>query len=297
MGLRKHKKKQFLWGIVVFMLLLGPGIFFSRSPILVVTDSFFDVLYGRWRTWEKRLILSFRFFRLVKPVVIGENADQDMVAFGVEAASARPYCVLFPFRYGEGARRYAGEHPAVPVAVLGGRLPPPQGEEKLLFFGTDTALDLYRAGLCAAAFIKPEEEVFIFPDLIFPETDRKAFLEGLRVRGYLKDPFYMNAYADLSSRMGISVVMTGTPPAFLEGRVKIPIILFSWMDPAISSADVKLVFDDSPWALAPEVIKILGQNGEEQVVPSEISVLDRRIQEKALVKEIKNLIRQEPVTP
>jgi hypothetical protein len=64
------------------------------------------------------------------------------------------------------------------------------------------------------------------------------------------------------------------------------------MDPAVSSGDVKLVFDDSPWALAPEVIKILGQKGEEKVIPSKISVLSRKIQEKALVKEIKDLIRQ-----
>jgi hypothetical protein len=297
MGLRKNKKKLFLWGILVFIPLLGTGIFFSRPPILIVTDPFFDALYGQWRIREKRLILSFQFFRPVKPVVIGENADQDMVPFGVEAASARPYCVLFPFRYGEGARRYAGKHPGIPAAVLGGRLAPPQGEENLLFFGTDTVLDLYRAGLCAAAFIQPEEEVFVFPDLLLSGDDRKAFLEGLQAGGYTKAPFYMNVYVDLSSRRGISVVMTGPSPSFLEGRVKIPVILFSWMDPAVSSGDVKLVFDDSSWALAPEVIKILGQNGEGRVVSSKISVLSRKIQEKALVKKIRNLIRQKPLVP
>ncbi|MDR2760087.1 MAG: hypothetical protein LBB78_11995 [Spirochaetaceae bacterium] len=297
MGFKEHKKKIILWGIVVFIPLLGTGIFFSRPPVLVVTDSFFDALYGRWRTWEKRLELSFRFFRPVKPVYISENADQDAVPFAVEAASARPFCVLFPFRYNEGARRYVRQHPDIPTVVLGGRLTPPQGEEGLLFFGTDTVLDMYRAGLCVAAFIQSEEEVFVFPDPFISGVDRDAFLEGLRAGGYMKDPFYMNVYADLSSRTGISVVMTGTPPSFLTGGLKIPIVLFSWVDPAISSQDVKVVFDDSPWALAEEAINILSRGGKEGVIPSKISVLSRRIQGKALVTEIKDLIRQKQVIP
>jgi hypothetical protein len=297
MGFKKYKKKLILWGIVVFIPLLGAGIFFFRSPVLVVTDPFFDALYGRWRTWEKRLELSFRFFRPVKPVFIGENADQDAVPFAVEAVSARPFCVLFPFRYSEGAGRYVRQHPNVPAVVLGGRLAPPQGEEGLLFFGTDTVLDMYRAGLCVAALVQSEEEVFVFPDPFITRADRDAFLEGLRAGEYMKEPLYLNVYADLSSRTGVSVVMSGTPPSFLASGIKIPVVLFSWMDPALSSQDVKLVFDDSPWALAKEAINILVQGGKEGVIPSEIAVLDRRIQEKTLVTELKNSIQQQQALP
>jgi hypothetical protein len=88
--------------------------------------------------------------------------------------------------------------------------------------------------------------------------------------------------------------MTGTPPSFLESGTKIPVILFSWMDPAASSGDVKIVFDDSPWALASEAVKSLGRGGEGRALSSKISVLGRKIQGKALVKEIKNLSRREP---
>jgi hypothetical protein len=295
MGLRKHKKKLNGGVVLAGMLILGAALFFSRSPILVVTDPFFDALYGRWKTREKQVLLSLRFFRPVKPVSMGENAEQDMVPFGVEAVSLKPYCVLFPFRYGEGARRYAGQHPDVPAAVVGGRLSPFREEEDIPFFGTDTVMDMYRSGLCAAAFVRSGGEVFVFPDPFVSGQDREAFLEGLRAGGYTQDPLYMNAYTDLNSRTGVSVVMTGTPPSFLEGGVKIPVILFSWMDPAVSSGDVKIVFDDSPWALAAEAVKSLTRGGEGRVIPSKISVLGRKIQEKALVKEIKNLIRREPV--
>lgn len=113
----------------------------------------------------------------------------------------------------------------------------------------------------------------------------------------MKEPLYMNVYADLSSRTGISVVMSGTPPSFLAAGVKIPVILFSWMDPAVSSQDVKLIFDDSPWVLAKEAIDILAQGGKEGVIPSEIVVLRRRNQEKALVTELQNLIRQKQAMP
>jgi hypothetical protein len=297
MGLRKHKKKLILGAVLVGIPLLGAALFFLRSPILMVTDPFFDALYGPWKTREKQVLLSLRFFRPVKPVSMGEDADQDMVPFGVEAVSARPYCVLFPFRYGEGARRYVSQHPAVPAAVVGGRLSPFREEEEIPFFGTDTVLDMYRAGLCAAAFVRVDGEVFVFPDPFVSGPDREAFLEGLRAGGYTKDPLYMNAYTDLNSRTGVSVVMTGTPPSFLEGGVKIPVILFSWMDPAVSSGDVKIVFDDSPWALAAETVKSLGQGGEGRVIPSKISVLGRKIQDRALAKEIRNLIRREPALP
>jgi hypothetical protein len=295
MGLKKHKKRLVLGIIIAAIPLLGAGIFFSRSPILMVSDPFFDALYGRWKTLEKQAVLSFRFFRPVKPVSMGENAEQDMVPFGVEAASARPYCVLFPFRYDEGARRYVRLHPEVPSAVVGGRLPPSPEEAGLRFFGTDTVLDMYRAGLCAAVFVRSEGEVFVFPDPYVSGADRDAFLEGLRAGGYTKEPLYMSAYTDLSSRTGVSVVMTGTPPSFLEGGTRIPVILFSWMDPAVSSGDVKIVFDDSPWALASEAVKSLGQGGEGRALPSKISVLGRKIQEKALAREIENLSRREPV--
>jgi hypothetical protein len=296
MGLRRHKKKLLVWAVVFFIPLLGAGFFFLRAPVLIVSDTFFDLLYGPRRTWERRLVLSLRFFRPIKTVLIGENAGQDMVPFAVETASARPHAVFFPFRYGEGAGRYVRQHPDIPTVVLGGRAPPPT-EENLLFFGTDTPLDMYRAGLCAAALIRPDEEVFVFPDSLVTGADREAFVEGLRTGGYTKDPLYMNAYADLSSRTGIAVVMNGTPPSFLDSGIKIPVILFSWMDPALTSRDVKLVFDDSPWALALEAVKLLEGGGKEGVVPSKISIFNRRLQERSLGTAIRNLTRQARIAP
>jgi hypothetical protein len=296
MGLRGHKKKLLVWAVVFFIPLLGAAVFFLRAPVLIVSDTFFDLLYGPRRTWERRLVLSLRFFRPIKTVLIGENAGQDMVPFAVESASARPHAVLFPFRYSDGAGRYVRQHPDIPAVVLGGRLSPP-GEENLLFFGTDTSLDMYRAGLCAAALIGPDEEVFVFSGSLITGADREAFLEGLQTGGYTKDPLYMNAYADLSSRTGIAVVMNGTPPSFLEGGIKIPVILFSWIEPSFTSRDVKLIFDDSPWALALGAVKILERGEKEGVVPSRISVFNRRLQERSLRTTIRNLTRQARIAP
>jgi hypothetical protein len=167
MASKGRKKLRFIIaGIIALPVLtalgLGLWIVFFRPPVLLVSDAFFDGLYGPWRARIRQAEVSLRLSRLVRVVAIGENADSEMAALAVEDAAGKPYGVLFPFRYAEGARRYAQLHPETPVAVLGGRLP---REEGLLYFGTDTAGDMYRAGRGAALLVQPGGGgVYVFQD-------------------------------------------------------------------------------------------------------------------------------------
>ncbi|GHT79568.1 hypothetical protein FACS1894130_08660 [Spirochaetia bacterium] len=309
--------------LIVVLLLAAALVFISRSPVLVVSDSAFDGMYGGLRLRVKRVETSVRLWRQVKTVRIAEDAGEDVAIFAIGAAATKPFCVLFPYRYYNEAKRYAGEFPAVPVGVLQGRLrdlsgPPPN----LFFFGTDSTLDFYRAGQCAAIFAQsmigageslaesPDAagvsaqtasepgEILFFQDDLVSEEDREAFSLGLAEKGYGRTPVYQNAGASFTPRPDTAcVVIRGAAQSFFEQSLDIPVLLFSWIDPALTPDRIKLVFDDSPWALAVPVVKMIEGDinniediGDIKIIPSEIQILSRRISEKERRENIKRAV-------
>jgi hypothetical protein len=325
-----------LIGIPLFAAALT---FMSRSPVLVVSDLVFDSIYGETRIRIKQAEASLRLWRRVKNVRIADDAGEDVAVFAVGAAAKKPFCVLFPYRYYNEAKRYAGEFPAVPVGVLQGRFrdlsglgPDDGGEENLFFIRTDSALDFYRAGQCAAVFaqavaqVSPElpgeqlvstqlppeaggeggegspplaghepGEIFFLYDELVSDGDREAFNQGVADRGYERTPVYQNAGAAFTPRPNMACVVISAPSqSFFEQSLDIPVLLFSWIDPALTPSRIKLVFDDSPWVLAVPAVKTAGRQGDIPDIidiPSEIQVLRRRINGKERLGNIKQAIR------
>ncbi|MDR2049877.1 MAG: hypothetical protein LBP69_10530, partial [Treponema sp.] len=95
--------------------------FFSRRPVVLVTDFAFTALYGEQRAAVKKICLSALLFRRVKTAFVTESAGPDLVSLAARMASARPYAVFFPYRYRDGALRYITDYPGVSAAVLAGR--------------------------------------------------------------------------------------------------------------------------------------------------------------------------------
>ena len=94
----------------------------------------------------------------------------------------------------------------------------------------------------------------------------------------------------------------GADPGFLGQSADIPGVLFSWLDPAVTPLKIKAVFDDSPLALAGDMIPLIvnpGKDGEDDgekngkneknivEIPSEIQILSRRLAEKGLPEKMK----------
>ncbi|MDR2021091.1 MAG: hypothetical protein LBQ14_10045 [Treponema sp.] len=266
------------------VLLVSAAAFFIRSPALLVTDASFEDLYGRSRSRGKRLELSLRLFRRVKTVEVAGDAGADLAAFAAEAALPSPYCVLFPYRYYQGAQRYARRFPQVPVAVLGGRVRDGAGIPG--FIPTDTAADFYRAGLCASVLAR-EGTVLVMGEP--SPVEREAFLDGLRAGDYGGMLQYAGE-AEESLPRADCIIIAG-PGSFSSVRQnRAPLVLFSWVNPELTPGECRVIFDDSPWALAAEAVK-MAVRGNFGPLPSEALVLKGRIGEKEVLRSLKEAVR------
>lgn len=285
------KIRVFFFVFAGFFLVLGVsgGIFFTRDPALVLSDPSFDSIYGAQRALLRQTAVSLRLFRPVKKVEIAESAGPDAVIFAIEEASPHPWAVLAPYRYAQGLRRYAEQYQETPAIVLGGR--ENRREGKFLSLATDTRLNSYRAGLSAAVFVRETDGII----LVFQEeqnfpVNREDFLAGLRAGDCDRDPVYMSGYTEYPAYDKLScVVLGGNAPAFLGQNSPVPVVLFSWMDPAISPGNVKLIFDDSPWGIGIDAFR--AAVGGEEPLPSEIIVPPGRIGRKDVLKDLRIAVR------
>jgi hypothetical protein len=300
------KKRVIVTAAVLLLaaLCLAAACFFFRAPALLVEDRFFEAIYGPARIRKKQVLVSLTLKRPLKVVKIEENAGDDIAVFTVESAAEKPYCVIFAARYYNAALRYNQEHPEIPVGVFQGRSPDTgvSGAENFAVFGTDQELDLYRAGRIAALLASekapPEEKV---PDILVLQDDnipgdlRNAFKRGLEDEGNRSAPRYLAGSSQYQSGTPCdAAVIYGAVQGFFDQEADIPAILFSWIDPALTPLKIKVIFDDSPLALAAKLVPLVSgaadskdDNGAAVKIPSEIQVLGRKLTEKRLPEKLK----------
>jgi hypothetical protein len=70
-------------------------------------------------------------------------------------------------------------------------------------------------------------------------------------------------------------------------RPDIPAILFSWLDPALTPADVVVIFDDSPWALAAPAARMAAEGVAEGLIPSKPLIISRRIADNSVARMLR----------
>jgi len=299
------KKKLFLLALILVpALVFGviAGVFLHRSPVLIVTDSSFMAVYGQKRLKEIESRLSRKLFRKIIPVYVDENAGPDIVSFAVEDTSQNPLAVLFPHRYMEGAEYYKENHPDIAVYVTSGRNHSSTAKEAVSFVRTDIKTDLYRAGLCAA-LLAGEENIVVISSGTVSDENKEAFTEGLLAQGYTGTTVYRSPGYNFSSGGDLGcAVMLGQAGEFFAKRPTTPVILFSWADPDIVPRSVKVIFDDSTYALAYKgfgpVIPIT-ENGEKRdggdeiLISSAPTVFKDRIEAKADFTMLENFVERE----
>jgi hypothetical protein len=280
--------------VPVLVFFTVQGAFSYRSPLVIVTDASFMALYGPKRLEKMENRLSLRLFRRVIPVYVDENAGSDQVSFAAEDASKKPLAVLFPHRYMGGGDYYKESRPDTPVYITSGRNQSSKAKEAVSFIRTDVETDLYRAGLCAA-LLAGEGSVIFISDEFVPSENRDAFVEGLRAQGYNRYTDWARYNSDfLSDRYLACAVIAGPVGEFFEQRPEIPVILFSWADPDFTPRSVKVIFDDSPYALASKEPTLFSSDEVEgdTLISSVPTVLKDRIEEKEVYKKLESLVKE-----
>ncbi|MDR2103981.1 MAG: hypothetical protein LBP42_07765 [Treponema sp.] len=166
---------------------------------------------------------------------------------------------------------------------------PEQGD--FLFIPTDIQRDLYLAGRCAAVFVQEGGKILFFQENSMPSALREAFAEGLQEQGFEGEPLFLNAGASYNgSEQPACAVMLGSAVSFLEQYPDLPVILFSWIDPNLTSRGIKIVFDDSPWAMAARAIAMISRGVEAGPLPSDVLLLRRRMPEKEILQKATDVI-------
>jgi hypothetical protein len=298
------EKRRLLLLAIVAGIVLALGIscivFFTRAPVLVVTDISFVSLYGAGRVRLERARASLALFRPVKQVVIADDAGDDIAYFAVGEASSRPFCVLFPVRFADAAGLYRERFPEIPVAILEGRgtdrnqatLDPGESTAGNFFqFATDMESDFYRAGLCAAILDGDKNgRIVVFLDDSIQNEGREAFLRGLRDQGKETAPLFFTSFSELSGFSGIScVVLAGSGAEFLEKNQEIPVILFTWLNTAFIPENTILVFDDSPWAQAVPAVRLAASRTKSGRIPSKTLILSAKSADKYILRKLKKV--------
>jgi hypothetical protein len=279
-------------GGLIAILAIAAGVFMLRAPVLLVTDDEFIGLYGLLRSREKQIEASIKLFRQVKAVRIAEGAAPDVVAFAVDAAAAKPYGVLFPYRYYDGARHYARQFPEYAVAVLGGGMQPRPDKDGMVFIKTDRETDFFQAGRCAAVYtLRNDGNILFFPGKLVTPAERTAFIAGLREQGVEKSPLFINNAENFPMDTLSCVIMTGAAASYPDRDDSTPVLLFSWIDPALTSRKIQIIFDDSPWALAVEAVKMLSSGADPAPVPSKIAAFKKRIPDPGIWRSLNQIIQ------
>ena len=257
-------------------LVVVAAVFFSRRPVVLVTDFAFTALYGEQRTAVKKICLSALFFRQVKTAFVTETAGPDLVSLAARMASTRPYAVFFPYRYRDGALRYIGDYPDVSVAVLAGREKPLETPDPavsvdvpagLAWYSTDTLTDFYRGGFCAGLLAVSSGEILVQAGTVSTEQ-RSALLQGVEESAgpqAISRVRFTNR--DFSEETSCAVIASGGE-VFFRREPAVPFILYSWLDPAAVPAEAAVIFSDSPWEILPEALKLLEKGQFEGIIPS-----------------------------
>jgi hypothetical protein len=259
--------------VIVLALIISGIIFWLRAPVLLISDPSMNLLYGESRAALKQAEISLKLFRRLKTVLVSEDAGAEIIIAALNAAVKNPRAVLFPYRYAAAAYRYNEENPNIPAIILEGR---GQVSKPPLGIATDTEVDLFRAGICAA-FLAGENEgtILVFHDNTLTSGAMEAFEKGLLVQGSSKKPLYLEDFSDFSEEEDAScAVILGQGAGFFEENSNIPVILFSWIDPEMTPAYVKVIFCDSPWS---QVYGALRIGNEETSLASELIIPGNRI--------------------
>jgi hypothetical protein len=293
-------KKIVIAVFLIAAILTLSAVFFARSPVLIVTDYSFIELYGKSRIRYEAVYSSLVLFRQVKAVTVTDDAGDDIVQFAITDVSSRPFCVLFPLRFARVARNYREIYPHIPVVILEGRYPADanpagyaigQDTDDYFLFKTDISADFYRAGL-AAAIIDGEKDgrIVVFTENGIQSLAREACLRSLNDIGKPLHTSFFTTFAQFVENPSLScVIMTGAASDYFDKQFKVPVIYFTWLNPELVSADVIVIFNDSPWVQTVPAVRMVAAGMTKGQIQSKTIVLKGNNIDKNTLRKLRKI--------
>ena len=286
-----EKKKRILAAAILGGIpLLAAGIvlavFFSRAPIVVITDESFDLAYGAGRIRSARRNTARTFFRPVINLNLISGLEAEVAVFAINAAAPQPYCVFFPWSYYRESRNYLENRPEVPVGVFMGRMDMDTPSDGPVIFRTDIQNDIYLAGRAAALLAGSGQVLFMVDDNTSQDLQAR-FEAALRDGGHSGEVHYTASDQVPDGGGAYTAAVILRPP----GLLATPGVLFSWVDPARTPDNIKVIFDDSPWAQIRTAVPLLSGGAADKTIPSEIRIFRRRLTLKGLKKQLESVSR------
>jgi len=301
-SLAGEKKRRFYIIIICAVMVFGVPylVLFLRSPVLVLTDLSSVTLYGEARIKRQINKDSLTLFRRVIPILIADDAASDTQIIAITSAmtNSRPFCVLFPIRFFEAAGLFNEQFPDIPAVILEARGVDNRNyatlaTEDYYRYKTDIEADYYQAGLYAGIFTEDLEKrtlVYMDPRLEVRTRTmaREALFRGLQEQEIVLDAIYFNHFSATTDLSQYScIVLAGSGVDILENQLEIPVILFSWLDPALIPNDILIILDDSPWVQLVPAVRMVAAGEKEGLIPSNILVLSSRFSDKDILRKVK----------
>jgi hypothetical protein len=258
MKIKNLYTKIFLFSALLLILIVL-GIFFLRTPVLVVSDPYFNDLYGKKRALYAGIRTSFSLFRRVQLVTLADGVGPDGIVLAVSQASENPFCVCFPNRYADAALIYQNQFSSVKTILFAGKEDQKDLPSGLSIIKTDAKSDLYRAGFSAALLSEGKTgKILVYIENARNSQEKNFFEQGIIDSGIEIEVQFIDLNDEFTSSEPIScIVLTEISQDPFITEQNIPIILFSWADPALFSTQIKVIISDSPWEMLLPVIKQL----------------------------------------
>lgn len=281
------KKIVSVLSLLAALFFIPTACFIARSPVIILSDGSFSVLYGEKRMRAETFRNSLSLFRRVITVTVADDSGEDIVPHAVTEVSSDPYCVIFPLRFTGSARLYKDKNPGIPVILLEGRN---SGNVTGFEFSykTDLDMDFQKAGQ-AALHIASGGKTAVFLESSVERQAKEAFLRGLGEENASNAHFYtnfsyFNPIPDLSC-----AVLAGIGGEFMEENAGIPVIFMSWLDPALLPSNVVMLLNDSPQAQVLEAVRLFSTGEKEGRIGSKIVVLKGKNIDKKILRKIRKI--------